>query len=507
MCANNTRELNKAIYILFICLFASPAITQDKVLYASRTTEDLVVDGFMNEDSWKNARIATDFLEQSPTEGLAPIYKTEVRILFDDNNIYILGYCFDAHPDSILTQLGERDDRLNADQFTVKFDTYNKMIDAFTFSVTASGVQSDSRVSDSKFNAVWESAVQVVEDGWIAEIKIPYYSLRFPKSDEQVWRVNFERQVRRVRKQLQWSLVPRDVETKLNYWGILRGLDNIKDPLRLSLSPYVSSFVEFGDDASSLGYGYGADLKLGLNESYTLDMTLLPDFSQVRSDNIVKNLGAFEVVFDEQRPFFQEGVELFNLGDLFYSRRIGGVPERFNDAFSAAGSEEQIVDNPITSKLINVTKVSGRNSKGLGVGVMNAITDKTYATIENSLFGTSREVETNPLVNYSIVSFDQNLKNNSSVYLINLNTTRAGEYIDANVTAAGFNLITKNSAFAFEGNVKVSQRDTNLLENIFSSDEGDGLSYFLKFSKISGNWKYALSSENISARSRPMKFL
>ena len=102
------------------------------------------------------------------------------------------------------------------------------------------------------------------------------------------------------------------------------------NPLRLSISPYVSSFAEFGNDESALGYGAGADLKLGLNESYTLDMTLLPDFSQVRSDNIVKNLGAFEVVFDEQRPFFQEGVELFNLGDLFYSRRIGGVPNQYS---------------------------------------------------------------------------------------------------------------------------------------------------------------------------------
>ena len=142
---------------------------------------------------------------------------------------YILGYCYDNHPDSILTQLGERDDRLNADRFGVSFDTYNNMLDAYTFSVTSSGVQSDSRTSDSQFNAVWESAVQIVDDGWIAELKIPYYALRFPKAEEQLWRVQFDREIRRSRTELQWCLVPKNIETRLNYWGLLTGLDNINE--------------------------------------------------------------------------------------------------------------------------------------------------------------------------------------------------------------------------------------------------------------------------------------
>jgi hypothetical protein len=368
------------------------------------------VDGFANETSWKTADIASGFLERNPTEGNAPQQKTEVRILFDDNAIYVLGYCFDSHPDSILIQLGERDDALNSDLFTVSFDTYNKMLDAFTFSVSASGVQSDTRISDPSFNAVWESAVQIVDDGWIVEIKIPYYAIRFPKGDNQTWRVQFEREIRRSRQELQWSLVPKNVETELNYWGTVEGLNAIEDPLRLSLSPYVSAFAESFNGQSTMGFGAGADLKLGLNESFTLDMTLLPDFSQVRSDNIVKNLGAFEVVFDEQRPFFQEGVELFNLGNLFYSRRIGGVPERYGQTYSQLDSNETVSNNPINSRLINVAKISGRNKNGLGIGVMNAITAATDATIENSSTGEVRQVETNPLVNYNIISFDQNLK-------------------------------------------------------------------------------------------------
>lgn len=470
---------------------------------ALRTNEKISIDGFAKEASWDKAAVATGFLELNPTEGNAPQQKTEVKILFDDNAIYILGYCYDKSPDSILTQLGERDDDLNADLFTVSFDTYNKMLDAFRFSVSASGVQSDARISDPSFNAVWESAVQIVEDGWIVEMEIPYYAIRFPKGDKQVWRVQFEREIRRTRQELQWSLVPKNVETELNYWGILKGLDDIKDPLRLSLSPYVSAFAEFSDGQSSLGYGAGADLKLGLNESFTLDMTLLPDFSQVLSDNIIKNLGAFEVVFEEQRPFFQEGVELFNLGDLFYSRRIGGLPERYNDAFAQLDSSETITNNPITSRLVNVAKISGRNKNGLGIGFMNAITAASNASIENSITGESRQVQTNPLVNYNIISFDQNLKNNSSVYFINLSTIRRGNFTDANVTATGFNLIAPNSTYAVSGDLKISQRDTNLLASLFRANEGDGLSYSLGFSRIKGNFKFGLNSENKSPNFNP----
>ncbi|MBT8228640.1 MAG: carbohydrate binding family 9 domain-containing protein [Bacteroidia bacterium] len=477
---------------------------QNKLTSASRTNETISIDGRMSEDAWRTAEIATDFLERDPTEGRKPEFKTEVRVLYDDDNVYVLGYCYDNYPDSILTQLGERDDRLNADRFSVSFDTYNKMLDAFTFSVSSSGVQSDSRTSDSKFNAVWESAVQIVDDGWIAEIKIPYYSLRFPKGEEQLWRVQFEREIRRSRTELQWCLVPKNIETRLNYWGLLTGLNEIKDPLRLSLSPYISSFAEFSNNESAMGYGAGADLKLGLNESYTLDMTLLPDFSQVRSDNIVKNLGAFEVVFDEQRPFFQEGVDLFNLGDLFYSRRIGGLPDQYSAASDDLDTGEDIYENPINSRLINVAKVSGRNRNGLGVGVMNAITAPTDAIIENTETGDTREFQTNPLVNYSIVSIDQNLKNNSSVYFINLNTTRFGDYTDANVSAAGFNLVTRNSAYSVSGNIKVSQRDINLLDNIFKANDGDdGLSYLLNISKIKGNFKFELASESKSSNYNP----
>ncbi len=476
---------------------------QEKSLKASRVINKMTIDGFATEEQWKTAEIASNFLEQNPTEGNKPRFKTEVKVLYDNSNIYVLGYCYDSSPDSILAQLGERDDELNSDGFSFSIDTYNKMLDAFTFSVAASGVQSDSRISDPSFNAVWQSAVQIVSDGWIVEMRIPYYAIRFPNGDKQVWRVQFERNLRRTRTGLQWSLVPKEVETELNYWGLLTGLDNIKAPLRLSISPYTSSFVDVDNGETTLGYGAGADLKLGLNESFTLDMSLLPDFSQVRSDNIVKNLGAFEVEFEEQRPFFQEGVDLFNRGDLFYSRRIGGTPIQNNQNLFNLDATERVINNPSNTRLINVAKISGRNKKGLGIGVMNAVTASSNALILDDLTGNTREIETNPLVNYNIVSFDQNLKNNSSIYLINLNTSRSGDYIDANISALGVDLISKSSTYAIGGELKISQRDTNLLNNFFEGGDNDGLSYFVDVAKIKGNFKYSLSSESKSPGFNP----
>jgi len=495
--------------ILLIVLIPSISIGQSKSLVALRIEEKINIDGFAEEKSWNSAEIATGFIERNPTEGNPPQQKTEVQILYDDNAIYVLARCYDKSPDSILTQLGERDDiggrrnSLNTDVFKVSFDTYGNMLDAFTFAISASGIQGDSRISDPSFNAVWDSATNIGDDGWIAEMRIPYYAIRFPKGDKQIWRIQFEREIRRTRQEVQWSFVPKNVETEINFWGTLEGLNEIEDPLRLSLSPYVSAFSESFDGQSTVGYGAGADLKLGLNESFTLDMTLLPDFSQVRSDNIVKNLGAFEVVFEEQRPFFQEGVELFNLGDLFYSRRIGGVPEKYGEVFSQLDSTETIIENPITSRLVNVAKISGRNKKGLGIGVMNAITASAEATIENTITGERRFFETNPLVNYNIISFDQNLPNNSSVYLINLNTMRVGNFNDANVTAIGTNIVSKNSSYAISGDIKLSQRDTSLFDNILKVNDNDGLSYTISFSKIKGNFKYALSSENKSPQFNP----
>src|SRR5258705_10304557 len=164
------------------------------------------------------------------------------------------------------------------------------------------------------------------------------------------------------------------------------GIKYIKPPLRLSFSPYFSSYVNNypyntpGIKNTTTSLNGGMDVKYGINDAFTLDMTLIPDFGQVQSDNQVLNLSPFEVKYNENRSFFTEGTELFNKGNLFYSRRIGGTPIHFGDVSGQLGANERVLKNPTESKLINATKVSGRTTKGLGVGFFNALTKPMYAT-------------------------------------------------------------------------------------------------------------------------------
>ena len=248
------------------------------------------------------------------------------------------------------------------------------------FCCHTAGVQIDIKYSNdgesSSWNAVWESATSIDEKGWVVEMKIPYSALRFPEVDKQLWGINFGREIRRKRERQWWNFIDPTVDGFLTQAGRLTGIENIKPPVRLFFFPYASSYVE-SNTASEGGEAYsfnaGMDLKYGLNDAFTLDMTLIPDFGQARFDNQVLNLSAFEVQFNENRQFFTEGLELFTKADLFYSRRVGGTPFNFFRVEDQLSATEEIRDNPAQSQLINATKISGRNKKGLGIGFFNAI--------------------------------------------------------------------------------------------------------------------------------------
>ncbi len=199
------------------------------------------------------------------------------------------------------------------------------------------------------------------------------------------------------------------------------------------------------------------DVKFGISDAYTLDMTLVPDFGETQSDNLVLNLSPFEVRFDENCQFFTEGTELFNKGGLFYSRRVGGFPINYGAAEEGLQEGEDIIDNPTTTQLYNATKISGRSSNGLGLGFFNATSARTFATIESNEGG-PRKVETSPLTNYNVLVADQNLPNNSYITLINTNVWRSGSTYDANVTGTVFELRNKKQSWSVQGQYKLSQQ-------------------------------------------------
>ena len=471
---------------LLPCLAQAQAqLAPKKTLQAIRITEKINLDAKFDEPAWQTAPLANDFLHVWPTPGLPATEKTVVRVLYDDAAMYISFQCFDRAPDSIFHRLSKRDELENTDVVVVIIDTYRDGQNAVKFGVTPDNVQTDSKFSlsnanpdndnpdgeDLAWDAVWASAARITPDGWAAELAIPYAALRFPKKDVQEWSINFRRAIRRRGETDSWNEIKADISGSLSQMGILTGIRDIKSPLRLSATPFVAGYannVYNQPDGPGSGWAYpysvGMDVKYGINEAFTLDATVIPDFGQVRTDNYVLNLSPFEVRFDENRPFFTEGTELFNKGGLFYSRRVG-----------SGGAQ-----------LLNATKISGRTQHGLGIGVFNAVENSAYQTVALPEGGEGRE-QIRPLTNKNVFVLDQNLRYNSSVTLVNTNVLRSGASTDANVTGAMLNLKNKAQSYALSGRAVYSTRQhtDEAPENGFSTSWG--------LSKTSGNFLWGTS--------------
>lgn len=484
----------RLILLFLFGLTAFHSVAQKKYT-SERINEKIVVDGKLEETSWLNARVAGGFTQIEPDPGEAPSQKTSVKILYDDDAIYVGATMHDTNPDLILTELAIRDQGSNSDNFAIVFDTYKDGINGFAFIVSAAGVQSDlkwtAQGEDSSWDAVWESEVTIHEGGWTAEFKIPYNAVRFPATEQQVWGLQMVRQIRRYRENVSWNPVDPAINGFVNQSGVMDGINNIETPIRLALTPYVtgylnSSFIpnESGSSETGTTYTTGMDLKYGINDAFTLDMTLIPDFGQTISDQQVLNLGPFEVFFEENRQFFTEGIELFNKGNLFYTRRVGGRPLKQGMVQGQLDDGEFIKSNPSTTRLINATKISGRTNKGLGVGFFNAISNKESAVI-GSISGRERLVETNPLTNYNVIVLDQNLPNNSFASLVNTNVLRFGSDYDANVTGGFFDIKNKDQTYGIGGRAVVSNQ-------AFETYNNTGFSYRLNGGRISGPWTYGM---------------
>ena len=486
-------------------------------MQAIKVTQAPKIDGNLNDAAWTNASVATDFVQNFPATGQAASQKTSVRIIYDNVAIYIGAYLYDD-PALIRKQITARDAELrkDVDYFSIFLDTYNDNQNGFQFAVTSANVQSDARLGsnlgaggsgfgeygDKTWDAVWESEVQIQKDGWTVEMKIPYISLRFSKKDVQDWGIQFLRLIRRTNETCFWNPVDPQVNGFVNQFGDYTGLKNLQPPLRLSFAPYVSTGyrstpqINGGFKNTFIGSG-GMDVKYGVNESFTLDATLIPDFGQVVSDNVVNNLSPFEVKFQENRQFFTEGTEIFNKSNLFYSRRVGSTPSGYNGVrnFAAANPNWDIVKNPATAQLYNATKFSGRNKNKLGIGIFNAIAKPTVAKIHNNVSGKDSTIRTSVLTNYNIIVLDQAFKGRSSVTFTNTNVLRNGSARDANVTAVDYSLFDKKNIFNVKGTGRYSK--------IFGTNGYDGYNTSLRAGKVSGLWQYSLSGNIISAHYDP----
>ncbi len=483
------------ILLFFAIISTFDSYGQRKNLQAKSISENISIDGKLNEAIWNTAPVATDFLMLEPDNGrpISPNKKTDVRILYNNDAIYVAAILYDDEPQKILKELTQRDNFGTADHFGIFINGFNDGQQDFRFFVSSSGVQMDCLATeggeDYSWDAIWDSEVSITEYGWVVEMKIPYAALRFSNDEKQTWGLNFYREIKRDRQKYTWNLIDMKIGAALPQTGQLEGIENIKPPTRLFFIPYSSFYVENNKEGTDNKFKAGMDIKYGINDSFTLDAILVPDFGQTKYDNVVLNLGPFEQQFNENRPFFTEGTDLFNKGNLLYSRRIGGSPS----TYLYSSDENVIASNPSTVNLINAIKISGRTSSGLGIGVLNAVTEKTYGTLRNTQTNETNRVVVEPLTNYNILVLDQRFNQNSSVALVNTNVTRNGEFRDANVSALVYDLNTKNNKFNLTGDFKYSY-----INEYGDNDNLNGINTAIQIGKKGGKWRYNAGATYVS---------
>lgn len=478
----------RQIVLFFFIITSSQSIySQQKTLRATFTNDKISIDGKVDEDSWKTSETATDFIMFEPDNGaqIAPEKKSTIRITYDNEAIYVSAVLNDENPSGILKEITQRDLFGTADHFGVYINGFNDGQQDFRFFVSAAGVQLDCIATegseDYSWDAIWNSQVEITNEGWNVEMKIPYAALRFSKEKIQTWGINFYREIKRDRQKYTWNPVSLNVGALLPQTGRLEGIENIQPPTRLFFIPYSSYYFENNSTTSSHTFKAGMDVKYGINDSFTLDAILVPDFGQTVYDNVELNLGPFEQQFNENRPFFTEGTDLFNKGGLLYSRRIGGNPS----VYAYSDDENITIKNPTSVNLLNAFKVSGRTKSGLGLGILNAITERTFAQSYNQTTQKTSKIEVEPLTNYNVLVVDQRFNQNSSVSFVNTNVTRNGTFRDANVSALVYNLNTKNNRYNLSGDFKYS-----FINSYGAIADTEGISTTLGLGKKGGKWRY-----------------
>src|SRR5688572_11997316 len=389
-----------------LCLTSPAAAGQgsggpDRDVRATRTAQAPAIDGKLTEETWALAAPAGDFTQRDPDEGKPPTERTEVRFLYDDGALYVGARMFDSEPARITRRLSTRDNSADADVLSLYLDPMHDKLTGAIFRVSAANVQQDQVLyndtwTDGTWDAVWESAVSIDETGWSAEIRIPLSQLRFPGGDQQTWGVNVERHIRRKNESAWLEMVPKSQSGLASRMRNLTGLDGLRPTKRLELLPYAAARNEFiaprraGNPFNDGSRGFasaGLDMKWGVSSNLTLNATVNPDFGQVEVDPAVVNLTAFETFFQEKRPFFLEGSQIFNNygrtgsndfwgfnnsePQLFYSRRIGRAPQ-----MGAAGD---FVDTPTATTILGATKLTGKTMGGWSMAFLEAVTGEESA--------------------------------------------------------------------------------------------------------------------------------
>jgi len=399
---------------------------------------EIQLDGRLNEAVWRAPSPATDFRQYQPNEGQPATQRTEVRFAYDAAALYVGARMSDSlGAEGVEARLSRRDVNPNSDYLEIIFDTYHDHIGRLFFRTNPAGQRGDANGlgggEDDSWDPVWEVKATIDSAGWTAEMRIPFSQLRYPEtSSEQTWGLQIWRQENRLNELSQWAWWGKTETGGPPRFGHLSGLTIARAPGRAEILPYVvarSSHIPVSDPSDPFQQAHavdgriGADARVLLTSNLTLNATVNPDFGQVEVDPAVVNLSAFETKFAEKRPFFVEGAGYFGFGgvscffcsnfyslSLFYSRRIGRVPQGGDHARNAG----LYVDLPDNTTILGAAKLTGRTRSGWSLGLMNAITRPEWAPVQRADSSRTR-VEVEPFANYFVGRVAKDLRGGATV--------------------------------------------------------------------------------------------
>lgn len=388
-----------------------------RVYTATRISKRPKIDGKLNDACWESGKWAGGFVQQVPMPGRKPSQDTQVKILYDDNNIYVGFKCYDKGPGEMRPILSRRDVSVG-DAVGIAFDSYHDKQTAYEFDLDASGQKVDmvhlgAFSFDYNWDAVWDGKTYVGDSVWFAEMQIPFSQIRFAPGKEQVWGMHIWRWIDRFQEESEWKLVPIDAPAMVYLFGELRGIEGVKPKTNFEFLPYLNSrFSPNTDLKDKMTYGYGLDGKIGLNSGFTLDYAINPDFGQVEADPSVLNLTSYEVFNEEKRPFFLEGNTIldFSIGNdmLYYSRRIGHAP-----SYSPDLEANQVISIADNAPILSALKLTGKTKDGLSVGVVQSMTAREFATIYGN--DSKSKIAVEPFTNFMVGRIKKDFNNGNTV--------------------------------------------------------------------------------------------
>ncbi len=496
------------------------------------------IDGKINDESWNLVKWSGDYIQWSPKENTPPIEQTQLKILYDDKNLYVAFRCYDKDPQGIVERLSRRDG-FDGDWVEINIDSYHDLRTASSFTISVSGVKGDEYISnnganwDNTWNPIWYTKTNIDNEGWTAEIRIPLSQFRFNKDENQVWGIQSTRRYFRSEERSVWQRSPQNTAGWVSDFGELHGLKNLKPQKQLEIQPYIVSKLKtfekikenpFKENGNDFSLDVGVDGKIGITNDLTVDFTINPDFGQVEADPSAIALDGFQIFFPEQRPFFVENKNIFDykfstsrsgnsfgFDNLFYSRRIGRSPQGFANTITGEFSEQ-----PDVTTILGAAKFSGKTKDGWSIGVLESLTAKENATISD---GTNKRKEVvEPLTNYFVSRVQKDFNNNNTFIggiftSVNRNLTDNLSFLHKSAYSGGLDFTHqwKNRKYYLKGNFVFStvsgsteaiSRTQRSITHLFQREDASyldvdtdktnltGSGGNLQFGKASGSWRY-----------------